>query len=50
MKLVIELTNGIRNSCGDCECVSEMIAGVSKIELEQEFNRRMPEYYFEDLI
>jgi len=46
MKLIIELTNGVRDSCGDCECVSELIAGTSKIELEREFNRRMPDYYF----
>lgn len=46
MKLIIELTNGVRDSCGDCECVSELIAGTSKIELEREFNRRMPNYYF----
>lgn len=27
MKLVIELTNGKRDACGDCECVAELLAG-----------------------
>lgn len=49
MKLVIELTNGKMDACGDCECVAEMIAGTStKKELEREFNHVIPEYYFED--
>lgn len=46
MKLVIELTRGIVDACGDCECVAQMIAGVQRKELEKEFDRKMPQYYF----
>lgn len=48
MKLVIELTNSMIDACGDCECVAEMIAGISKEDLKIEFERQMPEYYFEE--
>jgi len=48
MKLIIELTNEQRDACGDCECVAEMLAGISKEDLEIEFAKQMPEYYFEE--
>jgi hypothetical protein len=49
MRLIIELTNGKKDACGDCECVAEMLAGSSsKKELEKDFGRKMAEYYFEE--
>lgn len=48
MKLVIELTNGIRDSVGDCECVARMITGEQRFDIEQELNHKTPNYYFEE--
>jgi len=48
MKLVIELTNGMKDSCGDCERVAEMIAGESPEELIRTYGRKMPIFYYED--
>ena len=51
MYLVIELTNGVRDAVGDCECVTEMIAGTStRKELEKELNHKIPEYYFTERV
>lgn len=46
MKLVIELTNGRRDACGDCECVALMLAGTDVDELEKIYKRKMAQYYF----
>lgn len=48
MKLIIELTNGKQDACGDCERVVEMLAGESIQTLQAFYNRRMPIYYFEE--
>ena len=49
MKLIIELTNGKIDVCGDCECVAEMASGMStREELEKEFGRKLAVYYFEE--
>jgi hypothetical protein len=51
MYLVIELTNGVQDACGDCECVAEIIAGTStKRELEKELKHKIPEYYFTERV
>jgi hypothetical protein len=47
MKLVIELTNGVRDAVGDCECVARMITGEERFDIEQELNHKTPIYYFE---
>ena len=47
MRLVIELTNGIVDAVGDCECVARMITGERKIDIEKELDHRTPNYYFE---
>lgn len=48
MKLVIELTNGRKDACGDCECVAEMLAGTERSDLEKIYKRRISTFYFED--
>jgi hypothetical protein len=48
MKLVIELTDGERSACGDSEMVSYMLAGESRIDLEREYEHKMPTFYFEE--
>ena len=51
MYLVIELTNGVRDAVGDCECVAEIIAGVStKKELEKKLDHKIPDYYFTERV
>lgn len=47
MKLVIELTNGVRDAVGDCECVARMITGEKRVDIERELDHKMPTYYFE---
>jgi formate dehydrogenase maturation protein FdhE len=47
-KLVIKLTNGSREACGDCEMVSRMMAGDSKEDLQREYEHEMPDFYFEE--
>lgn len=47
MKLVIILSNGKKDACGDCEMVSMMMAGHSREKLEKEFGHKLPNYYFE---
>ena len=47
MKLVIELTNGIKDSVGDCECVAQMITGETRFDLEKALNHKIPNYHFE---
>jgi len=47
MKLVIELTNGVLDAVGDCECVARMITGEERFDIERELNHRTPIYYFE---
>ena len=46
--LIIELTNGKRDACGDCEMVAKMLAGELREELEMEYDHEMPRYYFEE--
>ena len=46
MYLVIELTNGIRDAVGDCECVARMITGEDGEDIEQELDHKLPEYFF----
>jgi hypothetical protein len=48
MRLIIELTNGRKDACGDCECVAEMLAGVERSHLEKVYKRRIATYYFEE--
>jgi hypothetical protein len=48
MKLVIELTNGKRDACGDCECVAELLAGETVYTLESVYGHKIPNYYFEE--
>ena len=48
MKLVIDLTNGKRDACGDCEMVSLMLAGESPNTLAMEYDHVMPTYHFEE--
>ena len=48
MKLVIELTNGKQDACGDCEMVNEMLIGYSKEYLKKNFDHDIPDYWFEE--
>lgn len=47
-RLVIELTYGKHDACGDAEMVSKMLAGESPDDLESEYEHKMPKYHFED--
>lgn len=48
MKLIIELTNGMKDACGDCEMVGYMLTGFSREDLEREYMHKMPTFYFDE--
>jgi len=48
MKLIIELTNGKHDACGDCEMVAKLLSGYTVYELERAYEHKIANYYFED--
>lgn len=47
-RLIIELTYGKHDACGDAEMVSKMLSGEDADDLEGEYDHKMPKYYFEE--
>jgi hypothetical protein len=48
MKLIIELTNGIKSVSGDCGCISELMTGESERSIEYMYKQKIPRYHFEE--
>jgi hypothetical protein len=48
MKLIIELTNGVKSVSGDCGCISELMTGESERSIEYMYCQKIPRYHFEE--